>query len=146
MQPTLVDISEYKIIGIGNIGKPTHPGDVWPALFTRINEVTDRINHHETIGLIKRNEPGYLAGVRTESLSEVPEGMFMYKIPAGQYAGVTHRGPISKINESFEKLIYWLSTNNYEEFDVVCIEIYDERFKGEEDDSELDMFIQLKPI
>ncbi|CAG7657647.1 GyrI-like domain-containing protein [Paenibacillus allorhizosphaerae] len=145
MQPILVDFPECKIIGIGNIGKPTNPGDVWPALFTRINEVTDRINRHETIGLIKRNEHGYLAGVKTDSLSEVPEGMFMYKIPAGLYARVTHRGPISKINETFEKLIYWLSTNNYEQFNVVCFEVYDERFKGEEDGSELDMFIQVKP-
>jgi hypothetical protein len=29
MQPYLVDIPERKIIGIGNVGEPTNPGDVW---------------------------------------------------------------------------------------------------------------------
>ncbi|QHT61213.1 AraC family transcriptional regulator [Paenibacillus lycopersici] len=146
MQPILVAIPACTIIGFGNIGKPTDPGDVWPALFSRINDITDRVNPHETIGLIKRNELGYLAGVKTASNSEVPEGMSMYPIPAGQYAGVTHRGPVSKINETFEKLTDWLGANHYEPFDVVCFEVYDERFKHEQDDSELDMFIQLKPV
>jgi len=146
MQPYLVDIPERKIIGIGNIGERTDPGDAWTALFTRIHEITGRINHQETIGLIKRNVHGYLAGVESESSSVVPEGMFMYIIPSGKYAGATHRGPISKINETFEKLIHWLSVNNYEQFDVVCYEVYDGRFKSEEDDSELDMFIQIKSV
>ncbi|MEF3307828.1 GyrI-like domain-containing protein [Paenibacillus sp. GYB004] len=80
--------------------------------------------------MIKRNVHGYLAGVESESSSVVPEGMFMYIIPSGKYVGATHRGPISKINETFEKLTHWLSVSNYEQYDVVCYEVYDGRFKG----------------
>ncbi|XEC96675.1 GyrI-like domain-containing protein [Paenibacillus tarimensis] len=144
--PRLINFSERKIVGIGNIGKPTNPGDVWPFLFKRLDEVSDRLNELETIGLIKRNEHGYLAGVETGILSEVPEGMSSYTIPEGKYAAVTHRGPLSKINETFEGLINWLGTNNYEQFDVICFEVYDNRYKGEDSESEFDMFIQIKSV
>jgi predicted transcriptional regulator YdeE len=144
--PTLAEFSERMIVGMGKIGEQTNPGDVWPALFNRINEINDRLNQIETIGLIKRNEHGYLAGVETSIQSEVPEGMYSYKIPAGKYAMVTHKGPLAKINETFEGLISWLGINNYEQFDVVCFEVYDHRYKGEDSESEFDMFIQIKSV
>ncbi|PWV94476.1 GyrI-like small molecule binding protein [Paenibacillus cellulosilyticus] len=59
---------------------------------------------------------------------------------------VTHKGPLGKINETFEGLISWLGTNNYEQFDVVCFEVYDHRYKGEDNESEFDMFIQIKSV
>jgi hypothetical protein len=74
--PTLAEFSERMIVGMGKIGEQTNLGDVWPALFNRINEINDRLNQIETIGLIKRNEHGYLAGVETSIQSEVPEGMY----------------------------------------------------------------------
>ncbi|MEK4358279.1 GyrI-like domain-containing protein [Paenibacillus sp. FSL M7-1455] len=54
------------------------------------------------------------------------------------------QGPLSQINETFEELIAWLRKNDYEQFDVVCFEVYDERFKGEQPESEIDMYIQIK--
>jgi predicted transcriptional regulator YdeE len=59
---------------------------------------------------------------------------------------VTHKGPQGKINETFEGLISWLGINNYEQFDVVCFEVYDYRYKGEDSESEFDMFIQIKSV
>ncbi len=106
--------------------------------------VPGRKNGIETLGVIKRNEPGYLAGVQVESLSVVPEGMFSYIIPAGRYAGMTHKGPLSKIKETFDMIINWLSLMNYEQYDIVCFEVYDERFRGEDEASEFDMYIQIK--
>jgi len=142
----LVDFPERKIIGIGTIGQPADPKEVWPALFNRLDEIDERMNPSETIGLIKLNEHGYLAGVEAATASRVPAGMFSYIIPAGQYAAATHQGPLSKINETFEKLINWLGTNHYEQFDIVCYEVYDDRFKGEDSGSEIKMFIQIKTV
>ncbi|MGZ9583750.1 GyrI-like domain-containing protein [Paenibacillus marinisediminis] len=144
MEPIIYEFQEIKIIGIGNIGEPVNPADVWPVLFTRIEEVPDRKNSHETLGVIKRNEHGYLAGVQVEELNAVPEGMSSYIIPAGRYASMTHKGPLSKINETFETIISWLSVMNHEQYDIVCFEVYDDRFKGEDEDSEFDMYIQMK--
>ncbi|MFB9328135.1 GyrI-like domain-containing protein [Paenibacillus aurantiacus] len=146
MQPQVVHLPARQIIGVGSIGgEPVNPGDVWPVLFTRMGELTGRINERETLGLIKRSQHGYLAGVETELSSRVPEGMFAYAIPAGEYVSLTHRGPVSRINDTFERLISWLTSNGYEPYDVVCFEVYDERFRGEDDTSEFDIYVQVRP-
>ncbi|SEN97579.1 GyrI-like domain-containing protein [Paenibacillus sp. OV219] len=142
--PRLVECPERKIVGIGNIGEAANPGDCWPVLLKRIEEVNDRVNQLETIGLIKRDELGYMAGVEINLVGEIPEGMYAFTIPAGQYAAAVHRGPISRINDTFEALMSWLGSNHYEQFDVVCFEVYDDRYKGEENDSEFDVFVQIK--
>lgn len=143
MKPEVYEFQEKKVIGVGYIGKPIKPEDVWPILFSRNQEIPGRKNP-ETLGVIKRNEHGYLAGVEVEQLIEIPEGMFSYVIPAGQYIGMTHKGPLSKIGETFQILISWLSSNNYEQHDIVCFEVYDERFKGEDPESEFNSYIQIK--
>ncbi|WP_227871967.1 GyrI-like domain-containing protein [Paenibacillus albus] len=143
--PRFVQHSERKIVGIGRIGEPVNPGAAWPVLFKRIDEVVDRVNHKQTIGIMKRDVLGYMAGVETEPSSEIPEGMHSFTIPAGQYAAAVHRGPISRINETFVELMSWLGANQYEQFDIVCFEVYDERYKGEDCESEFDMFVQIKP-
>lgn len=144
MHPELVKFMARKIIGIGNIGKPSRPEEAWPALFARIDQIPGRVNRSETLGVIPRDEYGYLAGVETALSSKVPEGMSSYIIPAGEYAYLRHKGPLSQINETFEELIAWLRKNDYEQFDVVCFDVYDERFKGEQPESEIDMYIQIK--
>ncbi len=146
MKPEVYEFQEKKVIGVGNIGNPVNPGIVWPALFSRIQEIRSRKNTLETLGVIKRNEHGYLHGVEVEQLIEIPEGMFSYVIPAGQYIGMTHKGPVSKIGETFQILISWLASNNYEQHDIVCFEVYDGRFKDEDSESEFDSYIQIKDL
>ncbi|QHW33222.1 GyrI-like domain-containing protein [Paenibacillus rhizovicinus] len=143
MKPEVYEFQEKKVIGIGNIESPINPGDVWPILFSRIQEIHGRKNSPETLGVIKRNKPGYLAGIEVAQMIEIPEGMFSYVIPAGQYVGMTHKGPLSKIGETFYTLIDWLASNNYDQHDIVCFEVYDERFKGEDPESEFDSYIQI---
>ncbi|MFD1953535.1 GyrI-like domain-containing protein [Paenibacillus thailandensis] len=146
MQPVLTEFQKRKVVGVGSIGSPTNPGDVWPVLFARLEEVPGRVNRLETIGLIKRNEHGYIAGVETELLSEVPEGMVAYEIPAGKYAGITHRGPLNQLKSTFEKLVGWLADNRYDPYDAVFFEVYDHRYKDDNNDSEFDIFVQLKQV
>jgi predicted transcriptional regulator YdeE len=146
MKPEVYEFQEKKVIGVGNIGNPINPGDAWRILFSRIQEIRGRKNTPETLGVIKRNEHGYLAGVEVEQLIEIPEGMFSYVIPAGRYIGMTHKGPLSKIGETFQILINWLATNNYEQHDIVCFEVYDGRFKDEDPESEFDSYIQIKDL
>ncbi|MGG3280047.1 GyrI-like domain-containing protein [Paenibacillus solani] len=146
MKPEIFEFQAKKVVGAGCIGKQTNPQEVWGELFTRIEEIKNRKVSSETLGVIKRNEHGYMAGVEVDQMAEVPDGMFSYVIPAGMYVGMTHKGPISKINESFQTLINWLASSNYEQYDIVCFEVYDERFKGEDPESEFDSYIQIKNI
>lgn len=68
MKPEVFEFQEKKIIGIGNIESPINPGEVWPIFFSRIQEINGRKNTPETLGVIKRNEPGYVAGIEVEQL------------------------------------------------------------------------------
>ncbi|OZB96199.1 GyrI-like domain-containing protein [Paenibacillus sp. XY044] len=144
MGPTIYELQEKKVVGIGGIGKPANPTDVWPALFARIQEIPGQVSKTETLGVIKRNEHGYLAGVQVDEWSEPPEGMYSYEIPAGRFAGMTHKGPVSRINETFEMIVNWLSANHHETWDIICFEVYDDRYKGEAEESEFDIYVQLK--
>jgi len=65
--------------------------EAWPALFARIDQIPGRVNRSETLGVIPRDEYGYLAGVETALSSKVPEGMSSYIIPAGEYAYLRHK-------------------------------------------------------
>ena len=144
MEPKIYEFQSMKIVGVGNIGTPVNPGDVWSILFSKIEEIPYRKHPIETLGIIKRNEQGYLAGAEVAQVIEIPEGMCLYEVPAGNYIGMTHRGPLNKINETFEKLIDWLFSNNYEQHDIVCFEVYDDRFKGDDIESEFELYVQIK--
>jgi predicted transcriptional regulator YdeE len=72
--------------------------------------------------------------------------MFSFEIPKGKYVLLTHKGPLSKIGETFDKLMNWIKANNFEESNIVTVEVYDHRFKGEDEDSEFDSYIEIKQI
>lgn len=147
MLPKILEFEARKVVGLGNIGKGhVNIAEVWPSFFSRIHEIRGRKNESETIGTMKLNDLGYLACVEVDSLEDVPDGMFSFEIPKGKYVLLTHKGPLSKIGETFDKLMNWIKANNFEESNIVTVEVYDHRFKGEDEDSEFDSYIEIKQI
>ncbi|GIP18125.1 hypothetical protein J40TS1_37670 [Paenibacillus montaniterrae] len=119
MEPTIYKFPSMNILGVGSIGTIVSPSDVWPILFSKIEEIPYRKHPVKTLGIIKRNEQGYLAGVEVEQIIDIPEGMYSYEIPAGNYIGMTHRGPLNKININhldccsslYNRLVFYHSFN-----------------------------------
>jgi len=87
-----------------------------------------------------------LVGLPVSSTEDIPEGMTYKVVPAHKYAKFVHRGPISKIMDTYNYIHeVWLPQSGYEyDYEACGVEWYDERFKIESEDSEFDIYIPMK--
>jgi len=161
MQPVIKFVDEKKIVGMGtkfiSALSPDHDNlKVIPALWAkyvpRSQEIKSRISSAD-LGVCfdpgkEKSHPDecfYLAGTEVKSADEIPEGMMAMTIPAGQYAVFTHKGSIEKLNFTM-KYIYgsWLPKSGQKLRDAPDLEIYDQRFRPDSEDSELDIYIPIQ--
>ncbi len=72
--------------------------------------------------------------------------MVKFEVPEQTYAIFTHKGKLDKLRHTYE-YIYgeWLPQSDYEHVGKFNFELYDHRFMFGSDDSELDIYIAIKP-
>jgi AraC family transcriptional regulator len=66
-------------------------------------------------------------------------------IPAATYAVFTHRGSLDKLQDTYG-MIFTDGLKGYEMADVDEIEWYGKKFKYGQPDSEMDIYIPIKPV
>jgi len=117
---------------------PTKCKKVWEEFMTKWGVVKNRKNDKTWYGPCKDcTEDGVdfisMAGVETEDLDTIPEGMEGWTIPAATYLVFTHKGDITKIGE------LWGQIYQNEDLPIdkkaMSFEFYDENFKPGSDDS-----------
>jgi AraC family transcriptional regulator len=87
----------------------------------------------------------YMAGVVVKDGRPVPQGMIERIVPAARYAVFTHKGPLSLYGETVQKLYSeWLPNSGLELAPGDHIEWYDCRFKDEDPESEIDIYMPVK--
>lgn len=165
MTPKFVERGEMKVVGLGtpfiSILSPERNNHIliprlWDAYLPRAREIRNRLGPVD-VGLCEeyrppeaaaREAPGgdcyYIAGTEVSSLEDVPAGMVAKVVPAGRYAVFTHRGSLAKLEYTMN-YIYgsWLPKSGFEREERPDLEVYDERFKGDREDSELDVYIPI---
>ena len=129
-------------------------GPLWDKLLQRADDVPNRLVG-EMFGIIygrpeaERSHPDelqYIAGVPVSATSDVPAGMVSRSVAAGTFAVFTHRGPINAIGDTCHEIFrVWLPQSDYEHSGIVDVELYDQRFHCEADDSEMEYWISVKP-
>ena len=127
---------------------------LWDAFSHRVGELAGRIGQ-ASYGIIysrpeeQRSHPHelqYIAGAQVRPGAAVPEGMVSHTIPAGKFAVFLHRGPIQKIGETcYEIYRVWLPQARWQHADIADVEVYDERFDCEGENSELEYWISVVP-
>jgi AraC family transcriptional regulator len=163
MQPVIKHVDEKKVVGMGasfiSVLSPEANnqkviGELWGQYNPRGPEIKARLSWAD-IGVITclggesekshPNEMFYVAGTEVKSTEEIPAGMVALTIPAGTYAVFTHKGKIQKIDMTM-KYIYgsWLPKSGKKLREAPELEIYDQRFKHDSDDSELDIYIPIQ--
>jgi AraC family transcriptional regulator len=163
MEPVIKFVEEKRVIGMGaKFISALSPdannfqviGGLWGRYLPRSQEIPARKSGAD-LGLIyclgdeeqksHPNEMYYLAGAEVNSIEKVPEGMTALTVPAGNYAVFTHKGLISKLGMTM-KYIYgsWLPKSGKKLRDAPEIEIYDQRFKHNSEESELDIYIPIQ--
>lgn len=67
----------------------------------------------------------YMCGVQVESLSELPSRFGRMRIPAQHYAVFVHPGPGSTIQRTWQQVLGWLGTGEYESAHQPDFELYE---------------------
>lgn len=137
------DATNFKVIG-----------PLWDRLIHNVESVPNRVGK-EMYGVIygrpeaERSHPDelqYVAGVPVCRDSELPDGMVSHTVISNTFAVFTHRGPIGNIGNTCREIYRnWLPQSSYEHAGIADVELYDDRFNCESDDSEMEYWISLRP-
>jgi AraC family transcriptional regulator len=94
----------------------------------------------------REDELVYLVGVDVPKGTTVPAGMKVWEVPAATYAIFTHRGPITRIDETYAYIFgTWMPRADYSPVDAPNVERYDGRFGDGGEKSEMDIMIAVGP-
>lgn len=92
----------------------------------------------------KEHEMVYVACVEVENKDSVPQDMLAIDVPKGKYAVFTHKGKVDKIYEMFKNIYsIWMPQAGLAMRDAPHLEIYDERFIWDSENSEFDICVPV---
>jgi len=156
MEAKIVSKEAIKVIGMSV--RTTQKENTIPQLWNRFNPLACSIKNQVVPGVAlgicphtdmkdfnEETEFEYIAGMEVTSLTDIPEGMLSYEVPAQRYAVFTHKGSLETLGDTY-KAIYsdWFAKNDYEFKPGAEFELYDERFKFGAEDSEMDIYVPIK--
>ena len=84
------------------------------------------------------------AGVEVSQIGELPDGLSFFQIPSGRYAVFTHKGPSSDTGTFEDIFTKWLPNSKHELDDRPHFDIMGEKYKGDQPDSEEEIWIPIQ--
>jgi AraC family transcriptional regulator len=153
MEPKIVTKPAFKAVGLSYIGK-NEQGEIpklWGDFNARCDEIPDTING--AYGLCFSNIEGasegefeYVAAAEVQNDHTIPDDMVYREVPEYKYAVFTHQGKLDKLGETYAYIYEnWLPQSGLElhpsRYDM---EVYDERWIPDSDDSAFDIYVALK--
>ncbi|MGP4073714.1 GyrI-like domain-containing protein [Piscibacillus sp. B03] len=85
-----------------------------------------------------------LIGYKVLKAEDVPQGMSNHIVKGKKYVTATHKGLESEIHQTYDYLYgKWLNENPYNPLGY-DFEVWDERYKPEEKNNEIDVYVALK--
>jgi predicted transcriptional regulator YdeE/DNA-binding transcriptional MerR regulator len=123
-------------------------GRLWDVLIPLGGTIAHRAEKNVSYGLcydFDGERFSYMAGVRVDSVDDVPEGLEAKLVPAQTYAVFTHRGAVAGLQDTYERIHeVWLAENGLRLAEGIDFERYDERFRGPTNEaSALDLYIPI---
>lgn len=162
MQPIFKTLPQFEVMGLGtkfisilSQEKNNHVviPKLWDKYLMRREEITSRSKPYD-LGVcmpvgndMQKTHPDecfYLAGTEVKDFQHIPQGMITRTIPAGEYAVFTHKGPLSKLDYTMN-YIYgsWLPKSGRKLREAPDLELYDNRFDSNSEQSEFDIYIPV---
>jgi AraC family transcriptional regulator len=153
MKPKIVTKPAFKTVGISYIGK-NQSGEI-PQLWDVFNHRYDLISAISNIcyGLCFSKVSGtdegefeYIAATEVKDDKNIPEGMVYREVPEYKYAVFTHHGKLDTLGETYEYIYNtWLPQSGLKVHpDKYDMELYDDRFIPDSDDSAFDIYIAIQ--
>ena len=155
MEPVVKNFRAFKAVGMKYTGQNMNNEipQMWDVFIKRAGEIKNLKEGGYYYGVcspMSQNsaERGfdYIACREVNNFDDVPEGMVTCDIPEGKYAVHTYKGSIANIKTIYDFIFgKWIKETEMKvDSDRSDFELYDERFKGNADDSELDIYIPIK--
>jgi predicted transcriptional regulator YdeE/DNA-binding transcriptional MerR regulator len=153
MQPKIITKPTFKAIGLSYVGK--NENNEIPQMWGTFNQRSAEIPWRGgcAYGLCFADPEGategefeYVAAFEVPNDEKIPEGMIYREVPEYKYAVFTHHGKLDNLGETYE-FIYntWLPQSGLEVHpDKFDMEVYDERFIPDSDDSAFDIYVAIK--
>jgi AraC family transcriptional regulator len=154
MKPRIVRLGAFHVVGVRERfvpGRIERIPVLWDEFIRRAATVPHRIDgvHYGVCVDATDRATGekaflYTAGVGVESVGEVPEGMSATTVPAATYAVFTHRGSIRDFGRTVQAIWReWIPASGLVPTRAPDFERYDERFRMDADDSEVDVYVPV---
>lgn len=143
--------NEFKIVGLSCETSVQECQKVLPDLWDKFNKRVAEIKNRTGdvvygVSITKNIETcefTYIAGIEVTDFEDIPEGMVQEIIPKEKYMVYEHKGHISKIGESYCKIM--------EEFKKECIkenkiwlEVYGKDYVHNSDDSKMGIWCSIE--
>jgi AraC family transcriptional regulator len=155
MEPRIVQLNQLILVGRPYFGDSADNkfGQAWDRFFPYEKAISNRTNEKVFYGVEdygpefeQTHQWMYFPSTQVSSLDEIPTGLFGRTLPAATYAVFTAKGGIPKLHDTFMyAYMTWLPASEYESAYPFDFEYYDERFKDQDPNSEIDIFIPVKP-
>ena len=153
MKPKIVTRPAFKTVGISYIGK-NQSGEIpqmWDVFNRRYNQISAISNICYGLCFSKvsgatEGEFEYIAATEVKDDKNIPEGMVYREVPEYTYAVFTHHGNLDTLGETYEYIYNtWLPQSGLKvHTDHYDMELYDERFIPDSDDSAFDIYIAIQ--
>jgi predicted transcriptional regulator YdeE/DNA-binding transcriptional MerR regulator len=151
MEPKIIHQPGFLVAGTLYQGKNENQeiSAMWQHAFTpRMAEI--KSVSRSTYGVcitpagLPEGEFQYIAGMQVASEADVPEGMVITKVPAGEYAVFEHHGALEKLGQTYEYIYQsWLPASGYKVATPLDYELYDDKFNDFQEDSILYLYVPI---
>lgn len=119
---------------------------LWEQFIPRISEINNNLSTDVCYGycvMKNKDDFSYYAASGVSDDSKMPEGMESDTIPGKKYAVFQHKGKLETLNDTYQNIPTELHKANLKDVGP-WFELYDERYKHDEDDSEFDIYVGIE--
>ena len=153
LKPDILHKSSFSIAGLIYSGRDTNEiFNLWQAFWLMVQKGKIVLENSRCVGAclhdidMRNNEIFvYYAGIEIDRVFHIPKEMKSVNIPECTYAVFKHKGPISEIEQTYDRIYgSWIPlTGNIPTMDLDII-VVDQRFKSQSNNSVIDILIPIQ--
>ena len=157
-EPKLIEKGELIVIGFQKAIKQKDATiqiqRLWKKFMKKQNDIQYAVQNRIYLGVSfdrefnkKENDYEYkhLVGMLVKSAENIPPKMTERIIPAQKYLVFTHYGSLDLIGDTYNYIFgEWIPNKDYKIAEADMFEWYDEHFKTDSEDSQIDIYIPIE--
>lgn len=157
MEPKIVEKEAFKIVGLRKTFTHATSSEI-PALWGQFMEEIPKITQEEAMPVCfgacyfdpsqhmdENMEFEQIAAIELTEGREVPEGHVTRDVEGGKFAVFSHKGKLENLTETYNYIYgVWAQSGKVTLKAGHMFELYDERFKYGQDDSEMFIYVPIE--